>query len=99
MIEFNGRSFSGSLIKNDESELIVVIHADVTLPDLCLALNGVKTVTETTEGGSAAYDVNIATNVSTTVKGIFTITFSKKLTVYQEMSQAIDALLVMALEG
>lgn len=99
MIEFNGRSFSGSLIKNDESELIVVIYADVTLPDLCLALNGVKTVTETTEGGSASYDVNIATNVSTTVKGIFTITFSKKLTVYQEMSQAIDALLVMALEG
>ena len=99
MIEFNGRSYSGSLIKNDDSELIVAIHTNDTLPDLCLALNGVKTVTETTEGGSAVYDVHTATNVATAVRGIFTITFSKKLSVYEEMSQAIDTLLVMALEG
>ena len=99
MIEFNGKQYSGSIIKNDSEELVVSICSNELIPDICLALNGVKAVTETNDGGSTVYNVNTATNVSNTLKGIFTITFSKRLTVIQEMSQAIDDLLVMVLEG
>lgn len=99
MIEINGRSFSGSVVKNDESELIVSIIATDTMPDLCLAMNGVKTVTETTAGGSNAFSVNMATRINATGTGIYTVTFTKRLSVIEEMSQAIDTLLVMALEG
>ena len=98
MIEINGRSFSGSVVKNDESELIVSVITTDTMPDLCLSLNGVKTITETTAGGSNAIAVNTATHVNAAGNGIYTITFSKRLSIIEEMSNAIDELLVMLLE-
>ena len=99
MIEFNNKQYSGSIVKNDSDELIVSICTNDTLPDICLALNGVKTVTETTEGGSTAYTVSTATNVGASLKGVFTITFTKKQTIIEEMSNAIDELLVIVLGG
>lgn len=98
MIEFNGKQYSGSIVKNDSGELIISICSEETLPDLCLSLNGVKAVTETTEGGSAVYNVNTATNVGTSVKGIYTITFTKRMNVIEELSNAIDELLLLVLE-
>lgn len=99
MIEINGKSFSGSVIKNDEAELIVSVISEFTMPDLCIAMTGVKTVTETTQGGSNAISVNSATHINSAGNGIYTITFSKRLSVIDEMSNAIDSLLVMVLEG
>lgn len=98
MIEINGHSFSGSVVKNDEAELIVSLITTNTMPDMCLVLNDVKTVMEITEGGTSAIEVNRATHIGSTVKGVYTITFSKRLTVLEEMSEAIDRLLLMALE-
>ena len=98
MIEINGHSFSGSVVKNDESELIVSIITTNTMPDMCLVLNDVKAVTEITEGGTSVIEVSRATHIGATVKGVYTITFSKRLTVLEEMSEAIDRLLLMALE-
>lgn len=98
MIDFNGHSYSGSVVKNDETELIVTVISNDAMPDMCLALNGVKSVTETTEGGSNVIYVNTATSVTAATKGIYNITFSKKLNVIDEMSMAIDDLLVMVLE-
>lgn len=98
MIDFNGHSYSGSVVKDDESELIVTVITNDTMPDMCLALNGVKSVVETTEGGSHAIYVNTATSITAAAKGIYNITFSKKLNIIDEMSMAIDDLLVMVLE-
>ena len=98
MIDFNGHSYSGSVIKNDKAELIVTVISNDTLPDMCLALNDVKSVTETTEGGSNVIYVNTATSITAAANGIYNITFSKKLSVIDEMSEAIDRLLLMALE-
>lgn len=98
MIEINGRTFSGSIVKNDESELIVSIISSDTMPDLCLAMSGVKTVTETNAGGSNAIAVNMATHINSAGTGIYTVTFTKRMTVIEEMSNAIDQLLVMLLE-
>lgn len=98
MIEINGRSFSGSVVKNDESELIVSIIATDTMPDLCIAMKSVKVVTETNSGGSNAIAVNMATHINSAGNGIYTITFTKRQTFIEEMSNAIDELLVMVLE-
>ena len=98
MITINGKTYSGAVIRNEDTELIVSISTADTMQDLCLAMNDVKTVTETNEGGTNVINVNNAVSINQSVKGIFTITFSKKLTVIQEMSQAIDDLLVMVLE-
>ena len=99
MIEINGRQFSGAVIKDDDSELIVSIVASDTIPDLCLAMDGAKSVTETTTGGSNVISVNTATHINQSGNGIYIVTFSKRLTVIEEMSKAIDDLLVMVLEG
>lgn len=98
MIEINGKKYSGAVIRNEENELIVSINTIDTLQDLCLAMNDVRTVTETNNGGTNVHNVNNAVAINQSVKGVFTITFSKKPTVIQEMNQAIDALLVMMLE-
>ena len=99
MIEFNGKQYSGRILKNDAEELVVSICSNDLIQDICLVLNGVKTVTETTEGGSTAYNVNTATNIGNTVNGIYIITFTKKLTIIEEMSNTIDELLLIALGG
>jgi hypothetical protein len=100
MIEFNGKEYSGAIIKNDDSELIVSIMTVESMQDICIALTGVKTVTETQlDGTSVSYSVNNAVQVNASAKYCYTITFSKALTVIEELSEAIDRLLVMALEG
>ena len=100
MIEFNGRSYSGSVIKNDSEELIVSILTVDNLQDICIALDGAKTVTETgLNGTNTAVSVTKAVQVNASAKGCYTIVFSKKLTAIEELNQAIDLLLVMVLEG
>lgn len=99
MIEINGRQFSGTVLKNDESELIVSIIATDTVQDMCLAMTNVKTVIETTVDGTNSIAVNMATHINASVNGIYTVTFSKRLTIIEEMSKAIDDLLVMVLGG
>ena len=98
MIEINGHSFSGSVVKNDESELIVSVITTNTMPDMCLILTDVNSVTETTQGGTSVIEVNRAPYIGASVKGVYTITFSKRLSVMDEMSEAIDRLLLLALE-
>lgn len=98
MIEINGNTYSGSVIKNDEAELIISVISTNTMPDMCIALNGVKTVSVITEAGTSVIGVTRAVYIGESVKGVYTITFSKRLTVMEEMSEAIDRLLLMALE-
>lgn len=98
MIEINGRSFSGSVVKNDEAELILTIITTDTLQDLCMAMTGVKSVTVSTVDGSNVIAVNIATHINMSGNGIYTVTFTKRQTFIEEMSNAIDELLVMVLE-
>ena len=99
MIEFNGYKYSGSVNRSDDAELVVSINTVDTLQDICIALNDVKSVKETLMDGTVnTYTVNNAVQVTATARNCYTILFSKKLSVIEEMSNAIDALLVMALE-
>jgi len=100
MIEINNERFSGSIIRDDDTEVIVSINTISTLQDLCLILNDVKAFTETLiDGTQNVYNVNNAVSVTATGKNCYTVTFSKRMSVLEEMSQAIDNLLVMVLEG
>lgn len=99
MIEFNGKQYSGAVVREDDIELIVSVSTSDTLQDLCLALNDVKTVSETNNGGTFLHNVTMATNVGVAMQGVYTIKFSKKQTVIEEMSEAIDKLLLMVLGG
>lgn len=99
MIEFNGKQYSGSVVREDETELIVTVSTADTLQDLCLALNGVKSVTEINNSGNFVHNVSTATNVGVAMQGVYTIKFSKKQTVIEEMNEAIDKLLLMVLGG
>lgn len=98
MIEFNGKQYSGSVVRDDETELIVTVSTSETVQDVCLALNNVKTVTEVNNGGTFVYNVSTATNVGVAMQGVYAIKFSKKQTVIEEMNEAIDKLLLMVLE-
>lgn len=100
MIEFNGHSYSGSVVSVDENELRVLINAVDSMNDICLSLNGATSVkSEQLNGEEVTYTVTMATTVSAVAPNTYLITFLRKPTVMQEMSNAIDALLVMVLEG
>lgn len=100
MIIINNRSYSGSVVSQDDRELKVLINAVDSIDDICLALNGVKTVTDRQQNDQeTVYTVNTALTVSTVAPNTYIITFLTKPTAMQEMSNAIDALLVMMLEG
>lgn len=99
MIEFNGKQYSGAVVRDDDTEMIATISTADTLQDVCLALNDVKIVTETNNGGTFVYNVNNATNVGVAMPGVYTIKFSKKQTIIEEMNEAIDKLLMLALKG
>ena len=100
MIEFNGHSYSGSVVSHDENELKVLINTVESMEDICVALNGVKSVnSEQQNGETMTYTVTTASTVSRVAQNTFVVTFLTKPTVLQEMSNTIDALLVMALEG
>lgn len=99
MIELNGKQYSGAVVREDDTELIVSVSTADTLQDLCLALNGVKAVTEVNSGGTFVHNVSMATNVGVAMPGVYTIKFTKKQTIIEEMNEAIDKLLLMALGG
>lgn len=100
MIIINNRSYSGSVVSQDDRELKVLINAVDSIDDICLALNGVKTVIDRQQNDQeTVYTVNTALTVSTVAPNTYIITFLTKPTAMQEMSNAIDALLVMMLEG
>lgn len=99
MIEFNGKQYSGAVVSEDNTELIVSVSTADTLQDLCLALNDVKAVTEINNGGTFVHNVSMATNVGVAMPGVYTVKFSKKQTVIEEMNEAIDKLLLMVLGG
>lgn len=98
MIEINGKQYSGAILKNDDTELIISVYSNDSLQDMCIAFDNVKEVTEITTGNSNVIHVNAAIQIGSGIKGVYTITFSKKPTIIQEMSEAIDKLLLMALE-
>lgn len=98
MIEVNGKQYSGAVLKNDDSELVISIYSSDSLQDMCIAFDNVKEVTEISNGVSNVIHVNTAVQISSGIKDVYAITFSKKQTIIQEMSEAIDKLLLMVLE-
>ena len=99
MIEFNGKQYSGAVVREDDTELIVTISTQDSLQDVCFSLNNVKAVMDVNSDVTSVHHVNGATNVGIAMPGVYTIKFSKKLSVIEEMNEAINELLVMVLEN
>lgn len=99
MIEFNGKQYSGAVVREDDTELIITVSTQDSLQDICLSLNNVKAITEVNSGVTSVHNVNGATNVGVAMPGVYTIKFSKRLSIIEEMNEAINELLVMILEN
>lgn len=100
MLVINEKEYSGAVVKADENELVTTVSTNETLFEVCHAMDGATSVTEIgIDGAEKAYMVNNATRVMESVPGVYVVVFSTKPTVLQEMSNAIDELLVMVLEG
>ena len=99
MIEFNGKQYSGSVVREDDTELIITISTQDSLQDVCLALNNVREVIEVNSDVTSVHNVNNATNVGVAMPGVYAIKFSQRLSIIEEMNEAINDLLVMVLEN
>lgn len=100
MIEFNGHSYSGNIIREDGDEIVASIYSVETLQDICIALTDVKSITESVlNGATSTHKVTAASHVARTANNCYTVTFSKKRDEIEALNEAIDSLLVMVLEG
>lgn len=105
MVRWNDKTYSGNVVTERNDELTVVIYTVESLQDICLTLNDVTEVTEITET-ERTIRVTTAICVRRIEPNTYHVKFSTKptyrqevLDLIQEQSDAIDALLVMLLEG
>ncbi len=105
MIKWNDKTYSGNIVNEGNDKLTVVIYTVESLQDICLSLNDVTEVIEETQG-ERVVNVTMALSVKTIEQNTYYITFSTKpsqqqemMDLIQEQSDAIDALLIMLLEG
>lgn len=100
MIIFGNKEYSGSIASVTDDRIVAVINTVDSLQDVCSTLDGVKEVTEVLQDGTRkTYAVTTAVSVYANTKTVYTIELLTKPTYLQELSNAVDALLVMALEG
>ncbi len=100
MIIFGNKEYSGSIASVTDDRIIAVINTVDSLQDVCTTLDGAKEVTEVLQDGTRkTYAVTTAVSVYANTKTVYTIELLTKPTYFQELSNAVDALLVMALEG
>ena len=64
---------------------MISLYSSDSLQDMCLAFDSVKEVIEVTNGNSNVIQVNTAIQINSGIKDVYTITFSKKPTIIQEM--------------
>ena len=100
MIIIGNKEYSGSIASVTEDRLVAVINTVDSLQDVCTTLDGAKEVTEVLQDGTRKrYAITTAVSVYANTKTVYTIELLTKPTYLQELSNAVDALLVMALEG
>lgn len=99
MITFGKKEYSGQIASVSDNKIVAVINTVDTLQDVCAALDGIKEITETTQDGTKkTYAITSANAVFANTRTIYTIELLTKPTYLQELSNAVDALLVMVLE-
>ena len=100
MIIFGNKEYSGSIASVKDDRIVAVINTVDSLQDVCTTLDGAKEVTEVLQDGTRkTYAITTAVSVYANTKTVYTIELLTKPTYLQELSNAVDALLVMALEG
>lgn len=107
MVKWNNKEYSGNIITNKDDVLTVVIYTVESLQDICLSLEGVTEITEIRDKETEnTFKVSTAISVKMVEAHTYHVAFSTKPTYQQEIqakiqeqSDAIDALLVMLLEG
>ena len=99
MITFGKKEYSGSIVSVTEDKIVAVINTVDTLQDVCAALDGITEITETVQDGTQkTYAITSANAVFANTRTVYTIELLTKPTYLQELSKAVDALLVMVLE-
>lgn len=101
MIKINDVTYSGSIVpSHDDNKINVMLNTVSTIQDLSIALDNADKIIEIDfSGAETEYTVNNIMSISRVADNVFLATYSTKMTVIQEMSNAIDSLLVMVLEG
>lgn len=100
MIIIGNKEYSGSIASVKDDRIVAVINTVDSLQDVCTTLDGAKEVTEVLQDGTRkTYAITTAVSVYANTKTVYTIELLTKPTYLQELSNAVDALLVMALEG
>ena len=107
MLRINGTLYDGNVVDHNEDRIIIVVHYPGSFTEFADAIIDTKQIVDVDAvGGEKTYVVSSplqATNVS---KNVYSAEFNCKPTIndelanrIQEQSDAIDALLVMLLEG
>lgn len=100
MIIIGNKEYSGSIASVTDDRIVAVINTVDSLQDVCTTLDGAKEITEVLQDGTRkTYAITTAVSVYANTKTVYTIELLTKPTYLQELSNAVDALLVMALEG
>ena len=107
MLKINGSLYKGNIMEQDNEKLIAVVQSNDTFIEFMDAMVGVKQVLEVFDDGrEVSYTVSFPVRAQTVYPNVYSIEFSRKPSVtdeltrkIEEQNEAIDALLIMMLEG
>lgn len=106
MIRINEKEYSGSVSQNGKEELCVILATSELFRDVAQMITTVKEVTDISNTGiETVYSVSAPISASIVSQNLYALKFSTKPTVTQELeaknqelSNAIDDILVLILE-
>lgn len=107
MVEFLNRTYSGKVIRNDNDRLVLILNTADSIEDLAPLMPGITQINEIIEGGyETVYTVTAPISFRVVSNNVYSFEFSTKPTLQQEtearmqsLSDAVDDLLIMVLEG
>lgn len=107
MLRINGALYEGNIVDHNEDRLIIVVHYPGSFTEFADAIIGTKQIVDADAvGGEKVYAVTSPLQASTVSTNLYSAEFNRKPSIndelankIQEQSDAIDALLVMMLEG
>lgn len=113
MVKWKNKEYSGSIVRNDDDVLTVLIYSFDTIQDILANLGEVTEVSEyTNESDVTSYSVTFGSSVKTISANTYFIEFSKKqpklrqleeqisqqAEMIRKQSEIIDDLIISALE-
>lgn len=107
MVRIKGKDFSGNVFDQEENILTVVVYSDYSVRDIAnFMLDATEVVCYTDDGNEIIYPVNHSVSCTQITNNVYSLKYSTKPTVEEELqnqidaqSRTIDALMALVLEG